>query len=265
MTRARLLIVTTLLACGPRAATEPPPAAGKVAQAVRDVGEAWGRRDVATLDRLLAETYIHTDVSGAVLGRAAWLAQVQARGTTVDIGLDDLEVTPVGDAAIATGRNRVVMGGRPIDLRFTQLWIQEKGVWRRRSFQATIVPSPSGGTDVIEAEIRAASAAWADAIQRRDVKACDAILGAEYALMAPGIGVMPRAKWLASLPEYTVHSYRFDDIEIQVHGETAVMRSRYTQSATVFGVDRSGEMLVTDVWVKRDGRWQVVARHTSFL
>lgn len=43
------------------------------------------------------------------------------------------------------------------------------------------------------------------------------------------------------------------------------MRSRYEQQATVFGEDRSGAMLVTDVWVKRDGRWQVVARHTSML
>ncbi len=117
---------------------------------------------------------------------------------------------------------------------------------------------------MIETEIRTASAAWADAIARRDVVAVEHILGAEYSLMAPGLGEMPRATWIASLPEYVVHSYAFHDIRIYVYGEAAVMRSRYEQRATVFGKDRSGEMLVTDVWVKRDGRWQVVARHTSF-
>lgn len=114
-----------------------------------------------------------------------------------------------------------------------------------------------------EAEVRAASAEWSEAIKRQDAEVADRILGAEYALMAPGLGEMPRAQWLAFLPQYVVHSYAFTDVKIHVYGETAVMRSRYTQDATVGGNDRSGEMLVTDVWVKRDGRWQVVARHTS--
>ena len=116
-----------------------------------------------------------------------------------------------------------------------------------------------------EAEVRTAAAAWADAIMRRDRGAAEQILGAEYSLMAPGIGEMPRAQWLENLHDYVVHSYEFITVKIQVYGETAVQRSHYKQHATVFGKDRSGEMLVTDVWVKRDGRWQVVARHTSFL
>ncbi len=115
-----------------------------------------------------------------------------------------------------------------------------------------------------EDEVRAAATAWADAIMRRDRDAADRILGAEYSLMAPGIGEMPRATWLDSLHDYVVHSYEFITVNIHVYGETAVQRSHYRQDATVFGNDRSGEMLVTDVWVKRDGRWQVVARHTSF-
>ena len=116
-----------------------------------------------------------------------------------------------------------------------------------------------------EDEIRAAAAAWAEAIKNRDVAAADQILGAEYALWATGIGEMPRAQWLAALPEYVVHSYELTPKHVQVYGDTAVMRSHYHQTATVFGKDRSGPMLVTDVWVKRDGRWQVVARHSSAL
>ena len=115
------------------------------------------------------------------------------------------------------------------------------------------------------AEVRAAATEFSEVIRRRDVKAAELILGAEYALMAPGSGETSRAKWLASLPDYVVHSYEFLDVNIHVYGEAAMMRSRYKQSATVAGKDRSGELLVTDVWVKRDHRWQIVARHTSFL
>lgn len=76
---------------------------------------------------------------------------------------------------------------------------------------------------------------------------------------------MPRQRWLELLPQYVVHEYAFEDVRIHVYGETAVMRSRYRQRATVAGADRSGSMMITDVWVNRDGRWQVVARHTSFI
>ena len=116
-----------------------------------------------------------------------------------------------------------------------------------------------------ETEVREAAQRWSDAIANRDVATAEQILGPEYALMAAGLGEMPRDKWLAALPEYVIHSYSFDDVKLHVYGDTAVMRSRYHQNATVFGKDRSGAMLVTDVWVKRGGRWQVVARHTSPL
>ena len=117
----------------------------------------------------------------------------------------------------------------------------------------------------VEEEIRAAAHRWSEAIANRDAAAAEQILGHEYALMAAGLGEMPRDKWLAALPEYVVHSYSFDEVRVQDYGDAAVMRSRYQQKATVFGNDRSGAMLITDVWVKREGRWQVVARHTSPL
>lgn len=117
-----------------------------------------------------------------------------------------------------------------------------------------------------EAEVRATAQRWSEAIAQRDAATAEQSLGAEYALYAPGIGVMPRDRWLAALPQYVVHEYAFDDVVVHVYGgDAAVMRSRYRQRATVAGQDRSGTMLVTDVWVKRDGRWQVVARHTSWL
>lgn len=84
-------------------------------------------------------------------------------------------------------------------------------------------------------------------------------------MRASTLGEMPRAQWIAALPEYVVHFYGFDDVRIDVYREVGLMRSRYHQHETVFGKDRSGELLLTDVWVKRDGRWQIVARHSSMV
>jgi ketosteroid isomerase-like protein len=260
----KLLWVLGMLACTPPHVDHPRPPLSELESSVRELGTAWGSRDLVSLERLLATEYTHTDVSGLVLHRADWLEQVKARATTFTVAFDDVRVSPLGEGALATGANRITgADGQVLDLRFTQLWVVEGGHWRRRAFEATLIANPPHAD--YEAEVRAAAAAFSEVIQRRDVKAAELVLGAEYALMAPGSGETSRAKWLANLPDYIVHSYEFLDVKIQVYGETAVMRSRYKQAATVAGKDRSGEMLLTDVWVKRDHRWQIVARHTSFL
>lgn len=53
-----------------------------------------------------------------------------------------------------------------------------------------------------------------------------------------------------------------------VYGETALVWARLAYTAT--GVDKSNvavvagtEIVVTDAWVKRDGRWQLVTRHSG--
>ena len=39
--------------------------------------------------------------------------------------------------------------------------------------------------------------------------------------------------------------------------------SRYRQTGRLEGRDLSHRMHVTDIWVRRDGRWQIVRRHAT--
>ena len=57
--------------------------------------------------------------------------------------------------------------------------------------------------------------------------------------------------------------YSFERMTVRIYGDTAVINAQFQQNATFAGHDSSGEFLLTDVWVKRNGRWQVVARHAS--
>ena len=52
---------------------------------------------------------------------------------------------------------------------------------------------------------------------------------------------------------------------VKVVGDTAVTMSRTRQEATIDGNDWSATLHVTDVWVRRDGAWQVIGRHGSPL
>jgi ketosteroid isomerase-like protein len=54
-------------------------------------------------------------------------------------------------------------------------------------------------------------------------------------------------------------SYEFGTMKVRVFGDTAVVTSSDTEKSTYKGKDSSGKYVWTDVWVMRDGRWQVVA------
>ena len=114
-----------------------------------------------------------------------------------------------------------------------------------------------------EEEILRLANEWMEAVRQKDIETLESMLAREYMLQAPGIGRMPRDQWLGAIGVYDIRSFEFDDVQVHIYGGTAVMRSRYTQEATYQGGDRSAEFLVTDVWNRRDGRWQVVTRHTS--
>lgn len=62
----------------------------------------------------------------------------------------------------------------------------------------------------------------------------------------------------------TVDSFRFHDFRIRVYGDVALVHSRLDWRSTFLGQPWISDFLMTDVWVRRDGRWQIVSRHASY-
>jgi ketosteroid isomerase-like protein len=58
-------------------------------------------------------------------------------------------------------------------------------------------------------------------------------------------------------------SFEYHDTQVHMYGDTGIVKTRVKITYTFNGQDRSGDYMVTDVWVNRDGRWQVVTRHSS--
>jgi ketosteroid isomerase-like protein len=64
---------------------------------------------------------------------------------------------------------------------------------------------------------------------------------------------------------YTIVSFAYEKMDIDVFGDTGIVHSRYSQVASYQHTSLSNVFRLTDVWHKGDGRWQVVARHSSIL
>lgn len=69
--------------------------------------------------------------------------------------------------------------------------------------------------------------------------------------------------WQTKLGDYRISHWKIDELHARVHGDTAFVRMLYWQEASTPQGARGGQFVVSDVWLKTDGRWQLVDRVTS--
>ena len=101
-----------------------------------------------------------------------------------------------------------------------------------------------------------------------DRKALDAFFADEVMVTAPiGIVVDKAAVMdeVARASKVKVEEYSKDDIKVRIFGDTVVTSYRVSAKSEHDGVKMSQTFRMSNVWLKRGGRWQVVARHAAKL
>ena len=122
--------------------------------------------------------------------------------------------------------------------------------------------------DEDRAELAELEEGWMRAMQARDGEALERLVAPGFRFTAVHLGPEPmsREQWMgAALGGYHISSFAYESMDIDVFGDTAVIHARYSQMASYDGVNLSNAFRLTDIWARRDGRWQVVARHSSVL
>ena len=102
---------------------------------------------------------------------------------------------------------------------------------------------------------------WNTAGMKHDGKALDLLFATEY-LGTDFMGkTYTKAEDLknATNPKNIMTSAVLSDLKVHIYGQTAVVTGLNSIKATLEGKDTSGDYRFTDVFVKRDGRWQCVA------
>jgi catechol 2,3-dioxygenase-like lactoylglutathione lyase family enzyme len=110
--------------------------------------------------------------------------------------------------------------------------------------------------------------AWLDAVRRRDAAFLDELLAAEFTLTTGRLGseIRTRDEYLRiTREEYRLDEFSFEWVEIVEADGAAVVRSRLRQRGRMGSQDRTQSFLMTDVFFRREGRWQAVTRHVSPL
>ena len=121
----------------------------------------------------------------------------------------------------------------------------------------------TAASTLVAGELRGLSHELVRAVQEHDTKRLDELLAEEFTLDGAA-GTLAREELLeAAAGAYEVDDFSYDEIDTQIYGNMAVVVSRYRQTARLEGRDASGALRITDVWVRRDGRWQIVRRHAT--
>src|SRR5207245_7214296 len=66
-------------------------------------------------------------------------------------------------------------------------------------------------------------------------------------------------------PADASYSLTSDDVKVSVYGDTAIVTGRVTEKGIFNGRSLNSQSRYTDVWVKRNGLWQVVAAQNTRL
>ncbi len=141
-TSLSLTVPMVLLVAPPTALAQQMSREHEVRAAVSAFSRAFVEADVSVLRTLLTEDYVHINGrSGSLLNRDEWLNWIASRRAELDSGrlvidtyrIEDVNVQIHGEAAVVTGR-----------VRFTNVWVEQGGVWRRAAFHDS--PFPESGS-----------------------------------------------------------------------------------------------------------------------
>ncbi len=273
---ATLVILGMLaFACAPK--VNEPADVQAVKKAVDDFAKAFNAGDANGIAALMTDKTAFANLNVPVaVGQDAIRSDFQAFFDQFKGGLstpaEDVRVT--GDLAVARGTwtDRVTPkaeGVAPIDYRgswmatFTR---QSDGSWKWDSLVANSDQPVPGSTATGEDEkaLLQLERDWSEAFVRNDAAALDRILADEFqanyaSLVANKKQILAVVKSGSAKTQSSVTS----EMKALVLGDTAVVHGLTTEKSSIAGRDMSGRYRFTDVFVKRDGRWQCVTGYSA--
>lgn len=116
-----------------------------------------------------------------------------------------------------------------------------------------------------EEELLALESLWGQYLVKADAAALEKLFADEYLFTDETGKPFTKEQDIDATRSGTfkMSSFRFEDLKAHVYGDFGVVTGVNTIKASYQGEDASGKFRFTDVFVKRDGRWQCVASHVT--
>ena len=147
-----------------------------------------------------------------------------------------------------------------LTLGITQLWLASCA---SSTPHAPGADTKSTSTGSVERALIQMERDWADAIVKHDAAVISRIVAEDWSETSWDGQSFGKAQALADLPLGTTESITMDPIKVRVFGHVAIVTAGDVEKSTYKGKDSSGHYVWTDVYMKRNGQWQVGATQGS--
>lgn len=133
------------------------------------------------------------------------------------------------------------------------------------SLSTPVAAATSAQTENVEQTIRRLDSERSQAIVRGDTATLERIYADDYSNVGTSGAVRNKAQAIADNKSgaLKIESQSFDNVNVRVYGDAAIVTGLVTQKGQDKGKDISGQIRFTRVYVKRNGQWRIVAGHSS--
>jgi ketosteroid isomerase-like protein len=126
-------------------------------------------------------------------------------------------------------------------------------------------PSPAQSRSSDSERILALEKKWTEAYKARDISILASLLAEDFVITIEDGSTYGKAGYISHSADSSVHVEvaALSELKVRMHGNTAVVTGAYHETGSSKGKPYEYRDRLTDVWMKIDGRWQVVASHYS--
>jgi len=122
-------------------------------------------------------------------------------------------------------------------------------------------------TSEAEEELLQLEKAFAEAIVQNDLEDLGRLVADDWIIIDPNGEIVDRARFFEVIKSgaLTHETMESEDFRARVYGDSAVVTAITSTKGRFMGQEFSTQERATDVFVKRDGRWQCVLTHLTRL
>ncbi|MFN7943910.1 MAG: nuclear transport factor 2 family protein [Blastocatellia bacterium] len=136
--------------------------------------------------------------------------------------------------------------------------------------KSAATPIATASTEVSansEKEVETARQEYDKAYVSQDVAAFDRLAADEYLLTQPDGKVSTKAEVIAlsKSGDIKVEKGQSDNVKVRLYGNTALVTGQWTEKSTTKGKPFAGTVQYTTVYVKKNGKWQIVSDHGTLI
>lgn len=115
------------------------------------------------------------------------------------------------------------------------------------------------------AKVLALEKKWTEAYKARDVTILSSLLAEDFVITVEDGSTYGKVGYIAHSADTSTHVdvAELSDLKVRMHGNVAVVTGAYHETGDTKGKRYQYRDRLTDVWMKVDGKWQVISSHYS--